>query len=136
MNDAQRDVALFRYSLIREAADESLTTRQRGVLVRELAAGSHAGPDGRHITVARGTIDRWIRAYRAGGFNALAPVPRLGEPTTPVALRELAVALKREAPRRTAAQVAEIIRTTEGAGPSARRVCPAVLRPIRGRPAR
>ena len=120
MNDAQRDVALFRYSLIREAADESLTTRQRGVLVRELAAGSHAGPDGRHITVARGTIDRWIRAYRAGGFNALAPVPRLGEPTTPVALRELAVALKREAPRRTAAQVAEIIRTTEGAGPSSR----------------
>jgi putative transposase len=90
------------------------------VLVRELAAGSHAGPDGRHITVARGTIDRWIRAYRAGGFNALAPVPRLGEPTTPVALRELAVALKREAPRRTAAQVAEIIRTTEGAGPSSR----------------
>jgi putative transposase len=120
MNDAQRDVALFRYSLIREAADESRTTRQRGVLVRELAAGSHAGPDGRHITVARGTIDRWIRAYRAGGFNALAPVPRLGEPTTPVALRELAVALKREAPRRTAAQVAEIIRTTEGAGPSSR----------------
>jgi putative transposase len=120
MNDAQRDVALFRYSLIREAADESLTTRQRGVLVRELAAGSHAGPDGRHIPVARGTIDRWIRAYRAGGFNALAPVPRLGEPTTPVALRELAVALKREAPRRTAAQVAEIIRTTEGAGPSSR----------------
>ena len=119
-----------------------LTTRQRGVLVRELAAGSHAGPDGRHITVARGTIDRWIRVYRAGGFNALAPVPRLGEPTTPVALRELAVALKREAPRRTAAQVAEIIRTTEGAGPRldaaaalcparaqhpARRVCPAVF---------
>ena len=28
--------------------------------------------------------------------------------------------MKREAPRRTAAQVAEIIRTTEGAGPSSR----------------
>ena len=38
MNDAQREIALFRYSLIREAADDSLTTRQRGVLVRELAA--------------------------------------------------------------------------------------------------
>ena len=35
MNDAQREIALFRYSLIREAADNSLTTRQRGVLVRE-----------------------------------------------------------------------------------------------------
>ena len=37
MNEAQRDVALFRYSLIREAADESLTTRQRG------AAGARTG---------------------------------------------------------------------------------------------
>ena len=32
MNEAQRDVALFRYSLIREAADPALSTRQRGVL--------------------------------------------------------------------------------------------------------
>ena len=76
MNDKQRDVALFRYSLIREAADESLTIRQRGRLVRELAAQDHAGPNDRRIRVARGTIDRWIRAYRAGGFEALAPSHR------------------------------------------------------------
>ena len=31
-------VALFRYQLIREAADPALTARQRGGLVRELAA--------------------------------------------------------------------------------------------------
>ena len=74
MNDAQREIALFRYSLIREAADDSLTTRQRGVLVRELAARAHAGPSGKPVRVARGTIDRWIRRYRSGGFEALAPV--------------------------------------------------------------
>ena len=73
MNEAQRDVALFRYSLIREAADESLTVRQRGRLVRELAGRDHAGPNDRRVRVARGTIDRWIRAYRSGGFDALAP---------------------------------------------------------------
>ena len=78
MNETQRDVALFRYSLIREAADESLTVRQRGRLVRELAGRDHAGPNGRRVRVARGTIDRWIRAYRAGGFEALAPVSRTG----------------------------------------------------------
>ncbi|MGH9044272.1 MAG: hypothetical protein ACRDVP_05460 [Acidimicrobiales bacterium] len=38
MNDARRDVALFRYSLIREPAYPALTTRQRGALVRALAA--------------------------------------------------------------------------------------------------
>jgi len=122
MNDAQRDVALFRYSLVREAADESLTIRQRGRLVRELAAQDHAGPTGRRVRVARGTIDRWIRAYRAGGFEALAPVPRAGEPVIEQRLVDLAEALKREVPRRTAAQVAQIIRTSEGTGPAERTV--------------
>ena len=120
MNEAQRDVALFRYSLIREAADESLTTRQRGQLVRELASREHVGPKDRRIRVRRGTIDRWIRAYRGGGFEALAPESRAGEPVTEKRLLDLAEALKREVPRRTAAQVTQIIRTTEGSGPSER----------------
>jgi putative transposase len=120
MNEAQRDVALFRYSLIREAADESLTIRQRGALVRELAGVDHVGPNDRRIKVGRGTIDRWIRSYRGGGFEALAPESRTGEPVTEKRLLDLAEALKREVPRRTAAQVAQIIRTAEGAGPSER----------------
>lgn len=120
MNDEQREVALFRYSLIREAADDSLTTRQRGRLVRELASCDHAGPFGRRVRVSRKTMDRWIRAYRAGGFEALAPVSRTGVPVTEAHLLDLAEALKREVPRRTAAQVAEIMRTAKGSGPSAR----------------
>ncbi len=42
MKDRHRDVALFRYSLIRPVADESLTAKQRGRLVRLLAAQDHA----------------------------------------------------------------------------------------------
>lgn len=120
MLDRHREVALFRYSLIREAADPALSKRERGELVRELAARDHVGPDGRRVRVARNTIDRWIRAWRAGGFDALAPRGRASEPVTPAALLELAERLKREAPKRTAAQVAEIIATTDGHGPSAR----------------
>ena len=122
MNDRQREVALFRYSLIREAADAALTRRQRGELVRELAARDHAGPGGRRVRVARNTIDRWIRTYRAGEFEALAPAARNCEPVTPAAQLEMAERLKREAPKRTAAQVAEIIRAAEGYGPSERTV--------------
>jgi putative transposase len=70
--------------------------------------------------VARNTIDRWIRAYRAGGFDALAPAPRSCEPKTPAAVLELAEALKREVPRRTAAHVREIILTARGWAPSER----------------
>ena len=39
-------VALFRYRLIREAADPALSTRQRGRMVREIASRAHQGPFG------------------------------------------------------------------------------------------
>ena len=122
MNDRQREVALFRYSLIREAADTELSHAERGELVRELASRDHAGPGGRRVRVARNTIDRWIRTYRVGGFDALAPSMRNCEPVTPLAQLELAEKLKREVPGRTAAQVAEVIRSVEGYGPSERTI--------------
>src|SRR6266851_5146294 len=108
-----RAVALFRYALIREAADPALSTRQRGRLVRELAARGHAGPFGEPVTVSRPSLDRWIRAWRSGGFDALAPPARQVTPRTPAEVLELAAALKRENPDRTAAQVARILRASE-----------------------
>jgi putative transposase len=122
MDDRHRDVALFRYSLIREAADPALTTAERGRLVRALAARDHTGPHGERVRVARSTLDRWIRDWRAGGFGALVPAARTAEPVTPAATLELAVKLKREAPGRTAAQVAEVIAAAEGWAPSERTI--------------
>ena len=52
-----RQIGLFRYMLIREAADATLTGRQRGALVRELAAVPHTDPDGR---VSGSPAGRWI----------------------------------------------------------------------------
>jgi putative transposase len=115
-----QQVALFRYQLIREAADPALSTRARGRLVRELAAAAHPGPFGQPVTLSRATIDRWIRAWRAGGFDALAPPARQVTPRTDAQVLELAAALKREKPERTAAQVARILRAHCGWSPSAR----------------
>ena len=95
-----RAVGLFRYSLVRQAADPELTTRARGRLVRELAAAEHTGPFGARVRVSRASLDRWIRAWRGGGFDALMPDPRRAEPRTPAQTLELAAALKREAPER------------------------------------
>jgi putative transposase len=122
MTDRRHDIALFRYSLVREPADPALSTRQRGRLVRELAAGEHMAPWGERVVVSRNTLDRWIRAYRAGGFEALVPKPRAGVPVTPAAVLALAEALKREDPARTAAHVAEMVREAEGWAPSERTV--------------
>jgi putative transposase len=118
--DRAREIGLFRYALIREAADTALTTRQRGRLVRELAAAEHAGPFGERVRVSRVTIDRWILAWRRGGFDALVPSARHAEPRTTAAVLELAAALKREVPARTAAQVAAILAASTGTAPSTR----------------
>ena len=115
-----RRMALFRYELIQDALDPALTSRQRGRLVRELAERTHQGPFGEPVRVSRQTIDRWIRWWRAGGFEALVPTPARVTPRTPAEVLAMAAALKREAPQRTAAQVTRILRAQSGWAPSER----------------
>ena len=122
MKDRAQAVGLFRYSLIREAADAAMSSRQRGEWVRRLASETHLGPDGERVRVSRNTLDRWVRAYRAGGFEALVPAPRHVDARTPVALLELAEALRIEEPARTASQIARVIAESKGWSPSARTI--------------
>jgi len=123
LNDWRTTEALFRYGLVREAADDRLTARERGALVRETATRLHAHPTDGLRQVARGTLDRWIRAYRAGGFEALKPVLREVGPRTDPAILAQAADLRREAPERTGAQIAEILCRLHGeAAPAARTV--------------
>jgi MOSC domain-containing protein YiiM len=59
-----QQTALFRYALVSQAIDPELSTKQRGALIRELAARDHKGPDGRLVRVSRTSLDRWVRALR------------------------------------------------------------------------
>ena len=118
--DRRREIGLFRYALIRDAADPGLSKAERGRLVRALCEREHLGPDGRLVRVARGTLDRWVRDYRRGGFQALVPQPRVVAPRTPAEPLELAFRLKRERPERTAAQVREIMLAAGGPAPGLR----------------
>jgi putative transposase len=115
-----REIALFRYSLVQEVISPQLSAAQRGRRVRQLAAMTHAGPDGTGLRVSYQTISRWKRDYLAGGFEALVPAPRQASPRTPGEVLELAAALKRENPERTAAQVQRILRAQSGWAPSDR----------------
>ena len=89
-----RRVGLFRYELIQEVIDPQLSARQRGQLVRELAERVHPDPFGESVRVSRQTIDRWVRRWRAGGFEALVPTPARVSARTPAEVLEIAVALK------------------------------------------
>lgn len=115
-----QDAALFRYRLIGPALEEGLTTKQRGRVVRGIAGQVHAGPGGRGVQVSRKTIDRWIRAWRTGGFEALLPSDRKCEPVTADSVLAMAAALKRENMERTAAQVRRIMVASAGDAPSER----------------
>src|SRR5947207_2172191 len=115
-----RQIGLFRYMLIREAADPALTKKQRGRLVRELARAIHTDPSGRSVRVNRWTLDRWIAVWPRAGFDALVPSPRQSQPRTPPEVFELAAALKKENPSRTAAQIRRILSAQHGWAPDER----------------
>jgi putative transposase len=118
--DRAQAIGLFRYQLIREVADPMHSTKERGRLVRAIAAQEHTDPSGRRVRVSRQTLDRWIRDWRAGGFDALVPSPRQASPRTPAEVMELAVALRRENPDRTAAGIRRILRAQLGWSPDER----------------
>jgi putative transposase len=120
--DRAQEIGLFRWRVVSEAVDASLSARERGLMVRALAAREHLGPDGRWVRVSRTTLDRWVRSYRDGGFGALVPRPRRMPNKTPERLLELACALRREQPARTTAQIHRIIVEAEGSSPSARTI--------------
>jgi putative transposase len=118
----RQTIALWRWALTEPAMDPALTSRQRGQVVRDLAAREHAGPDGRPVSVSRRTLDRWVVARREGGFDALVPSPRQCPPRAGTQTEELAAGLKMENPARTSAQVRRILAAQLGWAPSVRTI--------------
>jgi putative transposase len=117
-------VALHRWAVIAEAASGTLTARERGALVRQIAARSHAHPDGSSRVYSRGTVDRWLRAWRSGGLDALRPAERsdTGAVRAHPELFAEASALRLELPVRSAAQIASILFCRHGVKVSDRTV--------------
>ena len=104
--------ALWRYHLIAPALDPRLGGRERGAIVRRIAADEHVSPSGEPREVSRNTLDRWIRAYRAKGLAGLRDRPRSDQGTGRgnAALLDEAIRLRLEVPARSAAHISEIIR--------------------------
>ena len=107
----RQEITLHRWAVIAEAANTRLTSGERGSVVRAIAARQHAHPDGTVRRYSRGTIDRWLRAWRAGGVDALRPSPRsdTGKVRAMPELFGEAAALRLELPGRSAAQIASIL---------------------------
>ena len=107
----RQEIALHRWAVIAEAADTRLASSERGAVVRAIAAREHAHPDGTRRRYSRGTVDRWLRAHKAGGLDGLRPSPRsdTGKVRAMPELFAEAAALRLELPGRSAAQIASIL---------------------------
>src|SRR5664280_964841 len=110
-HDRAEAIALHRWAVIAEAANDRLTPAERGALVRAAAGRTHAHSDGEDRRYSRNTIDRWIRAWRKGGLPALVPAPRTdtGAVRAHPELFTEAAALRLEVPSRSAAQIVSIL---------------------------
>src|SRR5438067_11099283 len=110
-HDQQEAVALHRFGVIAEATNPRLSPAERGVVVRAIAGRAHPHPDGTERRYSRGTIDRWVRAWRAGGLEALRPAERadVGTVRAHPELFAEAAALRLELPSRSAAQISSIL---------------------------
>jgi len=114
--DPTETSALFRYAVIAEALNPRLGAKERGLLVREIAARVHTLPDGNQLMVSRPTIDRWLRAYKRDGLQGLQPQRRSDQGAIrrhPELFAE-AADLRRELPARSAAHIADILKAKHG----------------------
>jgi putative transposase len=115
-HDRAEEVALFRFSVISEATSPRLTPAQRGLAVRALAARTWITPEGVERSFARGTIDRWVVAYRRDGLAGLRPVPRSdrGRARAQGRWLEEAERMRRALPTRSSAQIVDAIARAHG----------------------
>jgi len=115
-DDKAQAVALHRWAVIAEATSDRLDAQERGALVRAISALSHTHPDGSVRRYSRATIDRWIRAWRRGGLEALRPETRsdTGAVRAHPELADEAAALRLELPVRSAAQISRILHARHG----------------------
>jgi putative transposase len=125
MEPSEREkVALFRFGVIAEATPERLSPAERGAIVRRIAARDHTGPDGGTRRYSRQSLDRWLRAWRKGGLQALEPAERSDSGALrahPELFAEVAQ-LRLELPSRSSAQIASIVLHRHGVRVSERTV--------------
>lgn len=111
--DQKQQIALFRYSVIAPletgASDPTISNNE---FFRRAAKKTYTGPNGRPTTVGASTVEKWHRAYRKGGFDALLPQSRSDEGVSRKLDLDLQMQirhLKEAHPRITAAEIYRIL---------------------------
>ena len=121
LHERQIATALFRYGLIAGLIHEAPGQSQQEQCLREIAAKHYEIPYSTRTRVSVSALRRYLKQYRAGGFEALHPHTRsdAGQPRafSPEVLAQV-ISLRETQPDRTTPMLVEILRR-EGATPDA-----------------
>ena len=101
-------IALFRYGLIADFIHQPAGSPGLYARLREKAAADYAIPGSTRVRVAPETLRHWLKAYRRGGFDALAPKGRADRGQAralPQALADALLSLKEEQPHLSVAKL-------------------------------
>ena len=103
-------IANFRYQLISPIIRrESLYFGETTELIREAAAKIYQIPGSRKTRVSPRSIERYLKNYREGGYDALMPKTHKGTTRIPKEYLELAASLKQENLKRPVTQIIETL---------------------------
>lgn len=113
MDEKQRqEIANFRYGLIAPLVTRKLEPGEQAQLLKEIARHSYDIPNSNGKSVSIRTLERYIKSYKEGGWDALKPSPRadqLRSKTIETEVLEKAIALKKENPTRSVRQIIAIL---------------------------
>ncbi len=90
-------------------SDPSLSNNE---FFRQAARKTYTGPNGKPVTIGASTVEKWHRAYRKGGFDALLPQSRSDEGISRKLDQDIQTQiryLKTEHPRITAAEIYRVL---------------------------
>jgi putative transposase len=77
MNEQERnEIAAFRFGLIATVVQRNLLPGERYALLREIADQTYKIPGSEKTSVSMRSLERYLQAYEAGGFEALKPKVR------------------------------------------------------------
>lgn len=114
--DLPTEIALFRYGLIAQLVHTPPDKGHQEALLREIAARTYRIPGSKRTRVSVTTLRRYLKTYRAHGFETLRPSPRAdaGTPRAfPPQVLDKAIALREEQPARTTQTLVNILRRDE-----------------------
>lgn len=115
-------IAAFRYHVIAPLVSRPLSYGEQRTLIHTLCQQAWQTPDGEQVTLSPRTIYRWLAAYRAGGWPALAPAPRADAGAMrhlDPEILALAIQLREENPTRSVQQIIRLLELAQRIEPGA-----------------